>query len=518
MSAPQISRASVGLRSERGPVLLAVMLSTALVAIDATVLATAVPAVVEDLGGFTQFPWLFSVYLLAQAISTPLYAKLSDQFGRKPMALLGIGLFVLGSLLCMVAWGMVPLIVFRAIQGLGAGAIQPVGITIIGDLYTAAERSVVQGYIAAVWATSSVVGPTLGGVFADYVSWRAIFAINLPLGVVAAYVLARNFHEKVQRQRQPVDVLGSSLLAIGGVSLLLALLEGGVEWSWTSPVSLGLVALAVVTLVAFALVERRVEQPVLPPWVFGHRVVGSAMLGSLVVGVMMLGLTSYVPLYAQSVLGHGALVSGLALAAMLVGWPIAASNAGRIYLRWGYRAAMLLGAAFGVVGGALLLLVGPDSSLLMLALPCFVLGLGFGLVVSPSIVAAQSSVDWARRGVATGTAMFARSVGSVLGTAVFGALANAVVTARLGSDAPSLEELSGGVLHSAIRVVFVGAAIVSLALVGAGLVMPRHVKADHDSPDAAPAPDTDAASDGDAGDRPTGTPGTPGPAARTASA
>ena len=198
MSAPEITRASVGLRSERGPLLLAVMLSIGLVAIDATILATAVPAVVDDLGGFTSFPWLFSIYLLAQAVSVPIYGKVADLYGRKPVMLLGIGLFVVGSLLCGIAWSMPALIVFRLIQGLGAGAVQPMGMTIVGDIYSLAERAKVQGYIASVWAIASVVGPTLGGVFADYLSWRWIFFVNLPLGIAAGWVLWRRFDENVE--------------------------------------------------------------------------------------------------------------------------------------------------------------------------------------------------------------------------------------------------------------------------------------------------------------------------------
>src|SRR5262245_37372807 len=195
VTASEISRASVGLRSERGPILLAVMLSTGLVAIDSTILATAVPAVVDDLGGFTQFPWLFSIYLLAQAVSVPLYAKLADLVGRKPMMLVGIGLFLVGSLLCGLAWGMTSLIAFRAIQGLGAGAVQPIGMTILGDIYSLAERARAQGYIASVWAISAVLGPTLGGVFVEYVTWRWIFFVNLPLGLAVAWMLVRRFHE-----------------------------------------------------------------------------------------------------------------------------------------------------------------------------------------------------------------------------------------------------------------------------------------------------------------------------------
>src|SRR5262249_35504396 len=175
---PRVSRAQVGLRSERGPILLAVMLSIGLVAIDSTILATAVPSVVSDLGGFTSFPWLFSIYLLAQAVSVPLYGKLADLYGRKPLMLVGVGLLVLGSLLCGIAWGMASLIIFRLVQGLGAGAIAPIGMTIIGDIYTLQERATVQGYMAAVWAMAALIGPTLGGIFSDTIGWRWIFFVN----------------------------------------------------------------------------------------------------------------------------------------------------------------------------------------------------------------------------------------------------------------------------------------------------------------------------------------------------
>src|SRR5690349_16907396 len=210
----RVPRSAVGLRSERGPVLLAVMLSMGLVAIDATILATAVPSIVEDLGGFTSFPWLFSIYLLAQAVSVPIYGKVADLFGRKPVMLLGIGLFVLASLLCGLAWNMTSLIVFRLLQGLGAGAVQPMAMTIVGDIYSLEERAKVQGYLASVWAMASVVGPTLGGVFADYLSWRWIFFINLPLGAVAMTVMWKRYEEKVEHRKHTIDYLGATLLAV----------------------------------------------------------------------------------------------------------------------------------------------------------------------------------------------------------------------------------------------------------------------------------------------------------------
>ncbi|WP_392543464.1 MDR family MFS transporter [Oryzobacter telluris] len=479
--AAPITRASVGLRSERGPVLLAVMLSTGLVAIDATILAAAVPAVVDDLGGLTQFPWLFSVYLLAQAVSMPIYGKLSDLMGRKTVMLVGVGLFVVGSLLCGVAWSMGSLIAFRALQGLGAGAVQPVGMTILGDIYSVAERAKVQGYVASVWAASSLVGPTLGGIFADYLSWRWIFLVNLPLGLVAGWMLWSRFTEHrtardPSARRPRIDYLGTVLLTVATVALLVALLEGGVVWAWSSPVSVLLLVGSVVLTVAFVAVERRAAEPVLPLWVFRHRVVGAAMALSLVVGVLLLGLSSYVPLFSQGVLGTGAIVAGFALAAMTIGWPVAATSAGRIYLRFGFRATVLLGAVVSVIGAALLLTVDGSSSPLHLAVPNFVMGLGFGWVASPSIVAAQASVGWQQRGVATSATLFARSIGSAVGVAVFGAVANSVVRGRLGHEPESLESLPPGVLEPAIEAVFLLSFAVAVTLLLAAWLMPKRVE------------------------------------------
>ncbi|MBM0128166.1 MDR family MFS transporter [Pimelobacter simplex] len=482
-AAAPISRANVGLRSDRGPILGAVMLSTALVAIDTTILATAVPAIVDDLGGFTQFPWLFSTYLLAQAVTTPIYGKLADVFGRKPLMLLGIGLFVLGSVLCAVAWSMTALIVFRAVQGLGAGAIQPAGITIMGDIYSVAERAVAQSYVAAVWATSAVVGPTLGGLFSDHASWRWIFWINLPLGLVAAVVLQRRFDESAARavrsERRPVDVVGALLLAGAAGLLLLGLLEGGIRWAWWSPVGVGIFVAAAVLLAAFVLVETRVPDPVLPLWVFRNRVLGSSLIGAFVVGTVMLGVTSYVPVYAQQVLGAGAVTAGLAVAALAIGWPIAASTAGRFYLHGTYRGCLLAGAGFGLVGAGIVATAGPGSPVWLLALGCLVLGLGLGYVASPGIVAAQAAVTWRDRGVATGSNMFMRSVGSAVGVAVFGAIANGVVASRLGGGERAgeveLEALPVSVLDPALQAVFLAVATTAAGLVVAGLLMPKRV-------------------------------------------
>jgi EmrB/QacA subfamily drug resistance transporter len=469
-----ITRADVGLRSERGPILLSVMLSVGLVAIDSTILATAVPAIVDDLGGFAQFPWLFSIYLLAQAVCVPIFAKLSDLFGRKPIMLAGVALFVLGSILCGLAWSMPALIAFRAVQGLGAGAVQPTAMTIIGDIYTVAERAKVQGYVASVWAIASVVGPTLGGVFVEVLDWRWIFFVNVPLGAVAAWVLYRRFSEDVTKAEHQIDYRGAALLTVGTSLLVLGLLEGGVRWPWLSVPGIGVLAVAVVALVAFAFVERRAAEPVIPPWVFRSRLLNTTNLASLAIGVVLIGLTSYVPLYAQGVLGHNALVAGFALAALTLGWPIAASSAGRIYLRIGFRLTALLGCAFILAGVALLVLVGPGSSVWAVAGTCFVIGLGMGLTASPTLIAGQAAAAWAVRGVVTGTNMFARSMGSAVGIAVFGAVANASLARSGGGTVSSTAAaIPASALDPALHAVFVGTAAVAVVLTLAVLAMPR---------------------------------------------
>ncbi|MGL5910414.1 MAG: MFS transporter, partial [Phycicoccus sp.] len=264
-------------------------------------------------------------------------------------------------------------------------------------------------------------------------------------------------------------------LVVGTVALLVVLLEGGVLWSWTSTPSIALGTLAVVCLVLFGVVEARAAEPVLPLWVFRHRVVGTATLLSFVVGVLLLALTTYIPLFAQGVLGASALAGGFALATLLVGWPIAATTGGWLYLRFGFRMTMALGAVVAVVGGLLLLPVDASSSVAYLAVPCLVIGLGFGWVASPAVVAAQASVRWAQRGVATGATVFARSLGSAVGVAAFGAVVNAAVRDRLGTQPSDLESLPPGILDPALQLVFAGAAVIALALVAGTLLMPRHV-------------------------------------------
>ncbi len=438
MSGTTEQSSGVGFRSERGPVLIAMMVTMSLIALDSTIIATAVPSIVHQLGGFAQFPWLFSIYLLTQAVTVPLYGKFSDVIGRRPILLLGIGLFLGGSLLGGFAWSMPTLILARGIQGLGAGAIQPTTVTVIGDMYTIEERAKVQGYLASVWGISSVVGPTIGGLFAQYLSWRWIFLINLPLGALAFGLLRSRFTENVERRQHKVDYLGAGLLATGCSLFILGLLEGGVAWPWLSPMGLGVGTSGVALIALFVWVERRAIEPTVPLWVFSRRILIATDLGTAGAGAIMVGLASYIPTYSQGVIGVGPVIAGLAVAALMLGWPVASSNSGRLYLHIGFRNTSTIGMIIVVIGTGLAASLGSKSSIWQVGLACFIIGAGLGLTVSPMVVAIQSVVGWDRRGVVTATHMFSRSMGSAIGVAVFGAIANTTIAHRFANPPAGL--------------------------------------------------------------------------------
>ncbi|WP_353112674.1 MFS transporter [Microbacterium sp.] len=460
------TRASVGLRSERGPILGALMLSTGLIAIDATILATAVPSIVRDLGSYQQFPWLFSVYLLAQAVSVPIYSRFADTVGRKPIIMLGIGLFLLGSVLCGFAWSMTALIVFRVVQGLGAGAVAPMSMTIVGDIYTVAERAKVQGYIASVWAVSSVVGPALGGLFAQLDAWRWIFFVNIPLCGLAGWMLLRKYHEQTEKHRHRIDYAGAVLLTAGLTGLILGMLEGGNAWEWISAPSAVCFGVGVVSLVVFAFVERRAAEPIVDLRLVSRRLILTTTLVSLGVGAVMIGITSFAPAYLEGSIGLAPLLSGLAVAALTLGWPIAAANVGRLYLRIGFRRTALIGLSIATVAAIALAAVSPWPTPATIAAISFVLGFGLGWSAAPTLIAAQSSVGWGERGAVTGMNAFARSAGSAVGVAVFGAISNAVITRGAGPDDPAT-------IISASTWVFIGVAITAVLTLVAAALMPK---------------------------------------------
>ncbi|MGH9063532.1 MAG: MDR family MFS transporter [Acidimicrobiales bacterium] len=420
----------------RTKVFVALILTLALSAMDSTIVATAIPSIVHDLGGFSLFAWVFSVYLLAQAVTIPVYGKLADLYGRKPVLVVGTLVFLAGSILSGLSWSMVALIAFRGLQGVGAGSIQPIANTIVGDLYTVEERAHIQGYLSGVWGVAAVVGPAIGGFFAQYLTWRAIFYINVPIGAVALYMISRHLHEQVARRRHRIDVAGSGLLAAGVGLLILGLLEGGVQWPWVSAPSLGVFGVAAAALGAFVGQERRAAEPMIPPWAFGRRLLAGANLGAGVIGLLTIGLTTFLPTFDQGVLGASAVVAGFALAAMSLGWPVMSGLSGRLYLRIGFRDTALIGSVVTVAAAVLFVSLPAGAPVWETAAASFLLGVGLGLMSTPLIVGVQSVVGWERRGVVTGANLFTRMLGSAVGAAVFGAIANGTL-ARWFRHAPA---------------------------------------------------------------------------------
>ena len=356
------------------------------------------------------------------------------------------------------------LIGFRALQGLGAGAVQPMAITIAGDIYTVAERAKAQGYIASVWGISAVVGPTLGGSFSQFASWRWIFYVNVPVCLLAAWLLSRHFHETVVRRSHRIDWLGGGLLTVSLSLLILALLEGGAAWAWVSAPSAAAFLVGFALLGAFVVVERRAPEPVLPLWVLGRRLLGTTALVAVGVGVVLMGVTTYVPTYLETLLHSSPLVSGLTLATLTMGWPLASSQAGRVYLRIGFRGTVLIGSAVVVAAALVMAVTARHPSLAVVALSCFVMGLGLGFVAAPALIAAQSSVDWGDRGVVTGANMFARSMGSAVGVAALGALVNGLMGGRSATADPTRFTGAVTAAFTAVLVVAVVMALVATAM------------------------------------------------------
>jgi EmrB/QacA subfamily drug resistance transporter len=416
-------------RRRKTLVVLATLIGTFLAALDATVVGTAMPTIIGELGGLPLYPWAFTSYLLAATVTGPVFGKLSDTYGRRPVYLAGIFLFLLGSVLAGASQSMAALIAFRTVQGLGAGAVQPVAITIIGDIFELETRARIQGLFGAVWGISAVVGPAVGGLLTDLISWRWAFYLNIPFGLVAAVLLALTLTESFERRQRKVDYLGTALLTGGLVAVLLALLgEPGVT---ATGVALFGGGLAMLTL--FVFVEGRAEDPIVPPDMFRDRILSVSAFGNLALGGVLLGVSVYVPLFVQGSLGGTALTAGAVVASLSIGWPVGSFVGGRMLLKTGYRATLLLGSVLVASGAALCVPMDRATSLTYAVVAVVVIGLGLGFSSTSYLVSVQNAVPWRRRGVATSSVVFFRTVGGSLGVAVMGALLNASLGDRYGA-------------------------------------------------------------------------------------
>ncbi|MFI8189861.1 MFS transporter [Streptomyces sp. NPDC085946] len=486
----------------RGAVVAALMLTMALAALDSTIVSTAVPQIVGDLGGFSVFSWLFSGYLLAVTVTLPVYGRLSDTFGRKPVLVAGAAVFLLGSLLCALAWNMAALIAFRVVQGLGGGALQGTVQTLAADLYPLKDRPRIQAKLSTVWAVSAVAGPGLGGVLAAYADWRWIFLVNLPVGAVALWLIVRHLHEprRAPEARARVDWPGALAVFACGGALLTAVVQGGVAWPWLSAPSAALFGTGLALLAVVVVVERRAADPIIPGWVWRRRTIAAVNLALGALGLLMVAPTVFLPTYAQSVLGLAPVAAGFVLSVWTVSWPVSAALSQHVYRRIGFRNTAMLGiGTAALVLSAFPFLPYPgrawQPALLML-----LLGAALGLFQLPLIVGVQSTVGWEERGTTTASVLFCRQTGQTVGAALFGAVANGVLAARLGGagdldavtralDGGTAPEATRRAIADAVHAVYLGAAgAAALAFLVLLFLAPRKFPVLGDEPSASSRP------------------------------
>ena len=427
-------------------VLAAIMISSFMIAIEATIVSTAMPQIVSHLGKLNLYAWVFSAFLLAQTATTVVFGKLADLYGRKPVVLFGTAIFLIGSLLCGFATSMPALIGFRLIQGFGAGAIQPVTLTLVGDLYPGAERGRIQGWLASVWGVSSIVGPLAGGLIIEHFSWAWIFWINLPVALVSAWLFWRYLDERVVHEARSLDVAGAALFTLAIAGLMVALTDVGAT---DGRILLPAAALFAAALMLFLIQERRARDPMVVIGLWTHRPIATTNLVGLLSSMAVIGLTTFLPMYVQAVMKHSALVAGFALTAMVLGWPVASIFAARNLHRFSLRSILRLGCLLLPVGATAFLVLAPGMSPVVAGLGSLVMGFGMGLLSTAAIIIVQGSVGWAERGAATASSLFARNLGSTLGATILGAVLN-LSLGESGREAASdqmralIEHRSGG--------------------------------------------------------------------------
>lgn len=477
--------AAVSQTSIRRPlVMAAVMAAMFMISIEATIVSTAMPQIAAQLGDLRLYAWVFSSFLLAQTATTIVFGKLSDTFGRKPVLLVGIAIFLVGSVLCGFATSMPVLIGYRLLQGAGAGAVQPIALTVVGDLYPAHERGRVQGYLSSVWGVSSVLGPLAGGLITQQFSWAWVFWINVPLGIAAAFLFGTFLKENVARKAHRVDVVGAVLFTTAIAALMTALTEIGAS---SANVTIALSVFAV-TAILFVLQERRVDDPMLAFELWSRRPIASANAATMLSGMALIGLSAFLPMYVQGVLGRTALVAGFTLTAMSFGWPIGALVAARQLLPTiGLRNTMLIGAVLLPIGAGTMLFLAPGLSPLIAGVGSLVMGLGMGFLSTAAIVLIQGSVGWEERGAATASNIFARNLGSTFGATVLGGVLNVSLADNAGGAIsyaqirtllehpgqtladPAIQAALGHALHLTFWAMF----FITLAALAAATLVPR---------------------------------------------
>ncbi len=408
-----------------------VMTGMFIAALEATVVGTAMPTVISTLGGINHYSWVFSAYLVTSTVTVPVWGKLSDLFGRRLLYQIGIGIFLLGTLLSGFSETMTQLIVFRSIQGLGAGALVPLGMTIIGDTFTVEERAKMQAYFSGVWGLSSIIGPVVGGFVTDQLSWRWVFWINLPIGIVAALIIGIALKEPKLDKKPSIDYAGATLLMIAISVLMFAMVESGSSLeTLLSPTNLLLFALSAAMLLVFVWVEKRAKDPVIPFELFSNRTVSICVAAGFLGGIAMFGAISFIPLFAQGALGFSATEAGSLLTPLMLSWVTMSVVGGRLMLKIGYREITIFGFAVLTFGFILLALFERGTPRIWLYIDLMLVGSGLGLTMLTLLIAVQQAVERTKLGIATSLNQFSRSIGGALGVAIMGT----VLTAGLASQ------------------------------------------------------------------------------------
>jgi EmrB/QacA subfamily drug resistance transporter len=472
--------------SHRGLVVFAIMASMAMIAIEATIVSTAMPQIAAQLGQINLYSWVFSSFLLTQTATAVVFGKLADIYGRKPMILIGIMLFLAASVLAGFAWSMPSMIAFRLLQGIGAGAVQPVAMTVVADLFPGNQRGKVQGYLASVWALSAVVGPLLGSLIIHNFPWAWVFWINVPVGLLAALGFVLFLHEEKRTRAVSIDVLGASLFATSIAALMIALTE--METTVSSSASVALVV-SIAAFVAFIRQERRAEAPMVAPDLWLKRPIAFANVAVFFASMSIMGLTTFLPMYVQTVLDGSPLVAGFALTMLLLGWPCGATIASRQFARFGLRNIMITGSVCIPAGTGLLVLLTPSSSAILAGAGSLMMGFGMGLLNISALVLTQDSVSWSERGSATASNVFSRNLGSTLGAAVLGAVLTYGLAHSTNGQPITPEQLRGLLngagavvtdgeairlaLQHALHSIFVAMLVIAVLIVPACLLIPR---------------------------------------------
>ena len=471
----------------RGLIFIAALSSVFITSVESTIVSTSMPTIVRELGGFDLLSWVFTAYLLTQAVSIPIHGRFADLYGRKPVLLTGLALFLTGSILCGLAWNMGALVLFRVVQGLGAGSISSVSRTLIGDIYHGADRARMQGYVSGTFISAALSGPLIGAFLTSHFSWPMVFWINLPIGCVAGLILITVLHENIERRPHRIDWGGSLLIALGAGLLMFALSKAT---ALGAALSLAMGGAALLTLVLFVLYERRVAEPIWPAALWRNGIGNRGNLVSLALGATTMGIAAYLPVYMQDVMGLSPLVTGFTIMAMSAFGPVGAFCGGHIMLRGSFRTSAGCGGLIYIAGTVLMSRLTPDSGPHWAIMSGLMMGFGIGMNNNTYMVAIQADSGWHHRGIATGAVMFCRILGQALGAASFGGVLNARLSPYLGAGGEDLvsrlsdrhfaesvsPEVIGpllGAFDGALHVVFTIMIVLALTVTSIGISLPR---------------------------------------------